>query len=207
MKKVLASIAAIALFSFAAHAQENRHLKPKHQHGHHGMLPKELNLSEAQRKQAKGIHEEFRKKMQDLNKQESLTVKEFRDRKFALRKEQKAKMDGILTPEQKNKMAQLKVDQKKERDEHFAKHMDRMKTDLNLSEAQVKQLTAQRAGVEAKMKAIKDNEALSREERKEKMMALKTEAQEQRKKIFTADQLKKLEEMKQRKMERNAPVK
>lgn len=207
MKKVLASIAAIALFSFAAHAQENRHMKQKHQHGHHGMLPKELNLSETQQKQAKGIHEEFRKKMQDLDKQESLTVKEFRDRKFALRKEQKAKMDGILTPEQKNKMAQMKVDQKKERDEHFAKHMDRMKIDLNLSEAQVKQLSAQREGVEAKMKAIKDNEALSREERKEKMMALKTEAQEQRKKIFTPDQLKKLEEMKQRKMERNAPVK
>ena len=203
MKNVFITLFAVAALSLTATAQQKKGMKGRHHHkGQHGMIAKQLNFSEDQKKQAKTFNADFRKKMQELNKNESITVKEMRDRKQALHKEQKAKMDGLLTPEQKAKMVQLKADQKVKRDQHFAKHLDRMKTDLTLSDAQLAQLKTQREGTQSKMKAIRENEALSRQQKQEKMMALKTEAKEQRKKIFTADQLKKMEEMKKKQMDK-----
>jgi Spy/CpxP family protein refolding chaperone len=188
---------AITTFATAANAQQKRGMKchGHHKH-HHGMMAKQLNFSPDQQKQAKVYKDDFRKKMQDLNKNESITVKEQRDRKEALRKEQRTKMQGLLTPEQKTKMAQLKVDGQKKKEEHFARHLDKMKISLNLSDAQVAQMKSQREATQLKMKAIRENESLSREERKSKMMALKAEAKEQHNKILTPDQLKKMEELK-----------
>ena len=47
-----------------------------------------------------------------------------------------------------------------------------------------------------KAEKIKNNESLSREQKKEQMMALKAEAKAQHDKILTPEQLKKKEEMK-----------
>ena len=207
MKNVFITLFAVAALSIPATAQQKKGMKGRHHHkGQHGMMAKQLNFSEDQKKQAKIFNADFRKKMQELNKNESITVKEMRDRKQALRKEQKAKMDGLLTPEQKAKMVQLKADQKIKKDQHFAKHLDKMKTNLALSEAQVGQLKTQREGIQSKMKSIRENEALSRQQKQEQMMTLKNDAKEQRKKIFTADQLKKMEEMKKKHMDKQ-PVK
>jgi len=170
---------------------------------HRGMMmAKELNFTEAQKAQAKANHEEFKKKMQELNKNESITVKEQRDRRAALLKEQKSKMDALLTPEQKTKMAQLKAERKAKGEEHFAKHLDKMKTNLGLTDAQVAQMKSQRESMQSKFKAIMDNESLSREQKKEQFQALRAEAKEQHKKIFTPDQLKKMEEMKKKHFEK-----
>ena len=205
MKKLLVTLATIATFTASATAQQKRVLKGHQQHKHqHAKLAKQLNFSEDQKKQAKLYNEDFNKKMQQLNKNESITVKEFRDRKAAIRKEKQSKMQGLLTAEQKTKMQQLKADHKKQKEEHFAKHLDRMKTQLSLSDAQVIQVKMQRENIQLKAKAIRDNASLTREERKAQMMALKDGAKEQRKKIFSADQLKKMEEMKKKHMEKNS---
>ena len=208
MKSIVVTLLAVSAFSFSAIAQEKRETKPGHMPGmhkhHHGMMmAKELNFSEAQKKQAKLNHQDFRAKMQELNKNESITVKEQRDRKDALIKEQKAKMDALLTPEQKTKMAQLKADRKAKHEEHYAKHLDKMKTKLGLTDNQVAQLKAQREGMRSKFKSIKENESLSREQKRDQLMALKAEAKEQHKKIFTPDQLKKMEEMKKNHSEKS----
>lgn len=195
---------AFCAVTFSASAQEKRAsdgMKGRHQMGHrhhHGkaMLAKQLNFSEDQKKQAKSINEDFRKQMKELNSNEAITVKEQRDRKVSLMKERKAKMAGLLTAEQRTQLAQLKEDHKKKAEEHYAKKMDKMKAKLGLSDAQVAQLKTQREAMHTKMKALKENESLSREQKKEQFMALKAEAKEQHKKIFTADQLKKMEEMK-----------
>ena len=203
MKKVLVTLLAVAIVSASALAQEKREIK-RHDHQKHqrGMMAKQLNFSEAQKTQAKAYHEAFKQKMQELNKNESITVKEFRDRKAAMLKEQKAKMDGLLTAEQKTKMAQLKTEQKAKHDEHFAKHLDKMKTQLGLTDDQVARLKAQKESMHAKLKAIKENDALSREQKRDQLMALKTQAMEQHKKIFTEEQRKKMEEMKKKHFEK-----
>lgn len=196
MKKLLIPIIAIFALTVTATAQDKMGKKGHHQKHQKGMMAKQLNLTDVQKNQAKTINEDSRKKMQDLNKNESLTVKEMRDRKAAIKKERKTKMDGLLTADQKTKRTQINAEQKVKKEERYAKHIDKMKTNLNLSDAQVTKLKAQRSGLQEKAEKIKNNESLSREQKKEQMMALKSEAKDQHKKIFTPEQLKKREEMK-----------
>lgn len=202
MKKLLIPVIAIFALTFTATAQDKMGKTDKmSRKGHHqkhqkGMMAKELNLTDAQKAQAKMINEDARKKMQELNKNESITVKEQRNRKAAIQKERKAKMEGLLTADQKAKKAELKIAQKAQREEQYAKRLEAMKTNLSLSDDQVAKLKTQRAASHAKAEKIKNNESLSREQKKEQMMALKAEAKAQHSKIFTADQLKKMEEMK-----------
>ncbi|MEP7238373.1 MAG: hypothetical protein ABI685_10925 [Ferruginibacter sp.] len=196
MKKVLIPLFALLALTASVNAQ-NKGGKKGHHHQHQkGMMAKQLNFSEDQKKQAKMINEDSRKKMQELNKNESITVKEQRDRKAAILKERKTKMDGLLTVEQKTKQSQLKAEYKAKKEAGYAKHMDKMKTNLGLTDEQVTKLKAQRSANHAKAEKIKNNESLSREQKKEQMMALKADAKNESKKIFTPEQLKKREEMK-----------
>ena len=109
-------------------------------------------------------------------------------------------MQDLLTPEQKTKMAELKATKMAKKEEKFAKGLEKMKSKINLSDAQVMQLKSQRERIKANAKEIKDNESLSRTQRKEQLMALKAEAKTQKSNIFTADQIKQLDEMKKNKM-------
>ena len=203
MKKQVAFLIAVSLISASSFAQEKREIKHHDQMKHqHGMMLKQLNLTDAQKAIMKANHEAFRQKMQDLDKNESISVKEFRDKRAALLKEQKAKMDGLLTLDQKNKMAQLKTEQKIKRNEHFTKHLDKMKSNLGLTVDQVAKLKAQRESMQSRLKAIKENEALTRLQKRDQLMALKTESKEMHKNIFTEDQRKKMEEMKKKHLER-----
>lgn len=195
MKKVLIPLIAFLALTVSVNAQHKTG-KGKHQHHQQGMMAKELNLTEAQKTQAKVINEDTRKKMQELNKNESITVKEQRDRKDAIRKERKTKLDGLLTAEQKAKQTQLRVEHKAKKEADYARHLDKLKTNLNLTDDQVSKLKAQRSTTRAKAEQIKNNESLTREQKKAQMMALKAEAKDKNSKIFTPDQLKKKEEMK-----------
>ena len=111
-------------------------------------------------------------------------------------------MDGLLTVEQKTKMVQLKADQKVKAEERYASHLAKMKTNLSLTDEQVAKLKTQRTATQAKLEKVKTNESLSREQKHEQMMVLKAEAKEQHQKIFTAEQLKKMEEMKKNRGDR-----
>ena len=196
MKKLLIPLIAIFALTATVNAQDKMGKKGHHHKHQKGMMAKQLNFTDAQKAQAKTINEDSRKKMQELNKNESITVKEQRDRKAAILKERKTKMDGLLTAEQKTKMAQLKAERKVKNEEGYAKRLDKMKTKLNLTDEQVTKLKNQRATTIARAEKIKSNESLSREQKKEQMVALKTEAKDQHNKIFTPEQLKKKEEMK-----------
>ena len=197
MKKVLIPLIALLALTVSVNAQDKMGKKDQHHHKHEkGMLAKQLNFTDAQKAQTKTINEDSRKKMQELNKNEGITVKEQRDRKAAIMKERKTKMDGLLTAEQKTKQIELKAEHKAKREAGYARHMDKMKTNLNLTDDQVSKLKAQHSVMQAKAEKIKTNESLSREQKKEQMMALKAEAKEQHNKIFTPEQLKKKDEMK-----------
>lgn len=80
---------------------------------HHGgmMDMKALNLTEDQKTQFKTQNESFRKKMEELKKNDNITVKDWKSKAENLRKEHKSKIDGILTSEQK---AQLEKGKPKE---------------------------------------------------------------------------------------------
>lgn len=207
MKSVMTILFSVAIFSLSASAQQKKAMKSNgHQKQQQAMMTRQLNFSEDQKKQAKAINEDFRKKMQELNKDEAITVKLMRDKKEALNKEKRSKMEALLTAEQKTKKAQTIVAQKAKAEIQFTNHLAKMKTNLGLSDEQVASIRSQRTSTRTNMEKVKNSESLSRVEKKEQMMALKTDAESKRNKIFTPDQIKKMEDMKKNRMQKN-PIK
>ena len=193
MKKIIACLLFAGTFTLTAAAQAPIDKKaPMHPH-RNGMVMKALNLSDAQKVDFKASNENYKMQLNALKKNENITVKDARDQRFALRKEHQAKMMGILTPEQQNKLAQLKNDREARRAVMGAKKMDKLKEKLNLSDEQVAKINAGRQAEHAQIKGIRDNNQLSRTEMKQQMIAVKTQGKDNFKSILTADQAAKME--------------
>lgn len=206
MKKILIALMALGIITYSANAQEKRMMKGKHPQHHKMALAQKLNFSEEQKKQAKLNKEYHKKQLQELNKNENITVKEYRDKKLALHKEQQANMQSLLTPEQKTKMVQIKADQKAKAEQQQTARLQKMKTRLNLSDNQVAKMKAQRTEMQAKLKAIKEDDKIDRVAKQEKIRALKTQMKEEHKKIFTPEQLQKIEDMKKERAQKNKSI-
>ena len=200
MKKIIVVMIALASFVFSANAQHISKMKTHQHHHSDAMMLKELNLSTAQKEQMKANHESYKNQLMELNKNEKITVKESRDRKEVLHKEQKEKMMNLLTEDQKNKLVQLKKDREAKHEMEAAKRLDKMKTNLNLSDDQVAKINAARQATHAQLKAIKENDQFSRTQKKEQLIALKEQNKNSFKSILTPEQIGKLEEMKKNKM-------
>src|SRR5688500_2219562 len=104
MKKLIFSAILLSLFA-VAQAQDpgkDRHDKMKH---NKGMMMEKLNFSEEQKSQLKAINEDFKKQMEELKQSESkMTVSEWKSKRQELASAHRAKVQSILTPEQKSQM-------------------------------------------------------------------------------------------------------
>ncbi len=208
MKKIVTLSLAFSALVFSAQAQEQRAIKKdknkmeRHEGRKGGRqdMMQDLNLSEAQKSQLKANREELKAKMDQL-KTESLTEAQRNERRKALMTEQKAKMESILTAEQKAKMqanrnqAGQKAQYEGKKRMHGNKQM-MLKEKLSLTDDQAAKLKAQHETLKQRKLAIKNDASLSAESKKTKMQDLKNEAAEQRKNILTADQQKKMQELK-----------
>ena len=206
MKKIITGMLVLAAFVFSANAQEAGKEKFKdHGQYHHRKhwMAKDLNLSAEQKEQMKAIHEATKNQLMELSKNENITVKEFKTRKEAIHKEQKEKINNLLTAEQKAQIAKNKEAQKEKYVTMRAKRLEEMKSKLNLSDEQVTQIKASHEAQRAKADAIRDNEQLSKEERMQQLSALRGENKNELKKILTEEQLLKLEQMKKEKTNRS----
>jgi Spy/CpxP family protein refolding chaperone len=194
MKRLLIAVLALGIVATTS-AQHKRERKQGH---HRQQMAQQLNLSEAQRTQAKALAAQYKTRMQELNKNEGITVKEYRDKKEALRKEQKAGMQALLTPEQRAQVAKAKADRKAQHEAKMARRMKQMQERLQLSEAQVAQMQAARQGLKSRLEAIKSNQSLSRQQRKEQLMALKKERKAQFDNMLTPEQKEKMKALRQK---------
>jgi periplasmic protein CpxP/Spy len=209
MKKILVLTVAFAIAGFSLTAQQTREAKPhqkegKMQHGQRRQMLKDLNLTDAQKTQLKANHEEHKAKMAELNKQDDLTVKEMNKRKAELQQEQKAKMDALFTPEQKNKMAASRAEMENNRKAMAEKHSAMLKEKLSLTDDQAAKLKAQNEATHSKMKSIRDDQSLSIDQKKIQMKAIKEASKNDRKSILTAEQVKKMDELKKEAHNRKA---
>src|SRR5450432_1909940 len=104
MKKIVIGMFALASCIFSANAQERGNMKQyKHHHGM-GMMLKGITLSAAQKEQMKANREITKNQLVELNKNEDITVREYKARKAAILKSQKEQMEKLLTPDQKNQI-------------------------------------------------------------------------------------------------------
>ena len=176
MKKIITLSLAFSALIFTANAQEQRDIKKDKKdrtEGREGMrgggMMKDLNLTDAQKTQMKASREEFKAKMDQL-KSQNLTEAQMSEQKKALFAEQKAKMESILTPEQRAKMAEQRknFEGKEGKEGKFegrdndkqGNHYNKMKEKLGLSDDQAAKLKAQHEALEARNEAIKNDKSL-----------------------------------------------
>ena len=214
MKKYLIALTAFTAITFAAtaqtknptdntsqqsHSQMHHKNHGMHQFHRHGMMG-QLNLTDAQKQQARVLNEDYNAKVKNLEKDDNITLKDYRTQKAALENERKSKFQALLTPDQKNKIAQDKKERSEKMEMMAQKRMDKMKADLSLTDDQVAKIQDQRKSSIEQMKAIRENSSLSEEQKKEQFMDLRKSRKESLNSILTADQIKKREEMRNNRM-------
>ena len=159
-------------------------------------MDEKLNLTEAQRQQLKATNMDFKNKIQELKKNDNMTVKELNAKKEALVQERKQKTQAPLTPEQRNQMKQLKIEHGGKRDIESGKRMEKMQTNLGLSNDQVTKMKGQTEIYKSRAEDIKNDGSISDEQKKEKLKALREARKNSLKSFLTPEQLQKLEAMK-----------
>jgi hypothetical protein len=152
-----------------------------------------LQLTEDQKKQGRVIRENTSKQIAALYNNDKLTMGDFKQQKAAILKAQKEKLDGLLTAEQKAKIAEGKKRMADNRQVQAAARLERMKINLGLKDDQVAKIKTAQTQLHEKMKALHEDVTLLPEQKKAQMKALMDEEKESLKTVLTAEQLAKLE--------------
>jgi Spy/CpxP family protein refolding chaperone len=215
MKKLALGLFAIAITvaSIAQTKDKQVHKADKQKsekhHGHHGKkdgakghdFKEKLNLNEDQKEQLKAVREDFHKQLKDLKANTALTQEQKKDRMKELAQQQREKMQAILTPEQRQQAQKMRSEAKdkkkgegKEKFANHAKKAEKMKEELNLTDAQGQQVKAINEKFRDEMKAIHQNSALTQEQKKEQMKALQQKHKEQLQSLLTTEQKEKVKE-------------
>ncbi len=205
MKKILSLTAIIFAGFVTLQAQDVKSKEGKQKHAQHkkmgekrqhqGKMMKNIDFTEAQKAQMKAINEEHRQQMQELRKNENITVKEQRTQMAAIQKDHREKMQNLMTPEQKQEMAKARDEQRKNHTEAGKQRSEKMKEELGLNNEQAARLAESNKAAAEKMKAIKANESLTQQQKMEQVKTIKEEQKKIRESILTADQLSKMKEM------------
>lgn len=209
MKKILLLVLGISIGVSAAFSQEPCKMK-KGRPGQRGemkgkhrpnpqQLMHDLQFTPEQRSAAKAIHEEQKKKMDELSLQQNITVKEFNDKKTAIRKAQVEQFNKLLTKEQKEKTIAMKAEKASKRDALKNEKLERLKTKIGLTEKQVAQIKELNQNTTAQVEKIKNNDQFNDQEKRMKIKAIVEKNKAARKDIFTPAQQKQIEALKENK--------
>jgi Spy/CpxP family protein refolding chaperone len=155
-----------------------------------------LQLTPEQKEKMKALRDEYKEKLLALESDQNMTLKNYNDKKTALRKELQDKRKSILTPDQQNKIAEIRKRKKTEHNDKAQKRLEHMRKTLSLSENQYNQLKDLQTNTSKSIESIKNNEKLNEQEKKSQLRALKNKNKSERENILTAEQKSKLEERK-----------
>jgi len=193
MKKIFFGFLMLALFAGVAQAQKPGKLKMKEEKE----KPfQKLNLSDDQKAKYKSINEDFRKQMEDLRKNEDITVKEWKAKREKLQQDHMEKMKAVLTEDQKAQINKMKEDRKSRMMQRDEKRFDMMKERLALTDDQSSKIKSMHSETAEKLKAIHENKSLSIDQKKEQSKELMKQNKEKMKSILSEEQMKKLKDRK-----------
>lgn len=151
-------------------------------------------LSPAQREQAGKIRQSYRKQFDELKKNDKQTLAEYRAKSGALQKKQHDELQGVYTDQQKKQIADQKKRLQINAQAQGAARLEKMKLAAGLSDDQVNRIKASQAGTQEKLKALRENTSIGREQKREQMKALLKTQQESTSSILTEEQKAKLKE-------------
>jgi Spy/CpxP family protein refolding chaperone len=159
--------------------------------GHHEFV----HYTPDQRKQVMAINKDYRQKREDLYKQDNITLKQYKAGLLALEKEKKAKLQALLTPQQKDQIAARHKKMDENRQVMAAARLERLRLHLNLTDDQAAQIKAGQQNLRNQTQAIRDNDNLLPQQKHEQIKALMTARNDNFKTILTPDQYSKFQQM------------
>lgn len=201
MKKIIAGLAVIIMGVSSVNAQQLEQTSaPKH-HRHQRHTPEKmstaLHFSDAQKTQLTAINNDYHKKLAVLLKNEDITVRSSREQLKTLREEHRQQIKALLTPDQQQQLAKLKEEHSQQAKARMTARVEKIKTKLGLSDAQAAQLKDMRTGMMTKIKSVRTDSSLSRNQKHEQIKAIAMQQKDQLKTILTPDQMQQLEQMRQ----------
>ncbi len=203
MKKLLIPISFCLLILTSATAQEKRGGEKKQQaKNEKGHINKQLDLSDDQKSKMKSINEKYREQTKALKSNDDITRGDFKKQMGDLNEKRKAEVAATLTPDQKNKMKEIKENKQKEMKEKATARFEKMSSKLQLNEKQKATLLTERKNTEAQIKSLKENKSLSEVQKKEQIKSLKEKQKETLKSILTDEQKAKFEHQKKDKVKK-----
>jgi Spy/CpxP family protein refolding chaperone len=197
MKKILLSMLALTMAVSISFAQDSSGMHRRHPR--HANMAKDLNLSEEQKDKLKSISGDFHQKMAALNKDESITVKEMKDRRAAIAHDYHLAFQNILTQEQKDKLAAMHRKNEEKRKMMAERRLDKMKAKLNLSEEQTAKIRTINEKYRDQFKKYFTMDGNDRSSRKDQLIGLRKQQREDIQAILNPDQQKQLDEWKKNK--------
>jgi len=211
MKKFITSALVLALTIGAAQAQttSTQEGKKHDKKEHKGEAFKQLNLTAEQKAKLKTLHQEQKKEMQALKSGDQAN----KEQRKAIHEKYKAQMESILTADQKQKLAKLKEERKaswkngnykKEGkfrhngdstqmgDRGRFKKGDGMSKELGLTATQQEQMSKIRAEYSSQFQALRNDNSLTKDQKKAKMQDLRKAQMDKMKTVLTPDQIDKM---------------
>lgn len=205
MKKLFSGALLLALSIGAANAQSTTNIQNKTaQKEHHRQMPAELQLSEAQKAEMKRIKAAEKAEMQALKQNNNATKEQMQ----AVRKKYHNQALAVLNPDQKTKLEAFRANGNKDSARHHSAKKDFVKKgalqkELNLSADQQSKMAEIRKEYQQRRKAIKDDNTLGQDEKKQQMKELAKAEQAQVKTVLTKEQLQKMQHMRKGHKKRN----
>jgi hypothetical protein len=164
-------------------------------HGHRGFHHRNfIHYTPDQRKQVMAINKDYRQKQEDLFKQDNSTLKQYKAGLVTLEKEKKAKLQALLTPQQKTEVAARTKHMDENRQVMAAARLERLRLELNLTDEQVAQIKAGQQNLRNQAQAIHNNDNLLPQEKHQQMRTLMMTRNDTFKTILTPDQYTKFQQ-------------
>lgn len=212
MKKIITSALVLALTIGAAQAQTGSSEKGKDHKKEHKMHRADgLNLSEDQKAQLKTLHEQEKKEMEALKENKAAT----KEQRKELHEKYRQQMQAILTPAQKEQMEKMKEERKASgRKGHFKKGQDvgrkgnfkrgaDFQKELGLTQDQKDRMARIRTDFKGRFEALRNDNSLSKEQKRTKMQELMKAQQAEMKTVLTKEQIEKMESFRKERSARN----
>ncbi len=167
-------------------------------HGDHmQMMAKKLNLTQQQQDQLKPIFQSTRDQAKAIKNDTTLSADQKQAKLKALHEQTKSQVNGILTPEQQQQMAQMRAFNKGKREGRRGAMGQMMAQKLNLSAQQQDQLKPIMQKQRETAKSIWQDNSLTQDQKKQKMQALHQDTQAQVNAILTPDQQQQWQQMRE----------
>ena len=214
MKRIITSALVIMLAISAAQAQTTPDKHPG-QKKEHKQAFKDLNLSPDQKARLQSIREDFKKQSADLKNNTSLSAEEKKNRRKTLHEQFRTQSAAVLTPAQKEQMANMKGEWKEKnkdakrggqartgKDNRMQKGQGLQK-ELGLTSGQQQKMEQLRTDFRNRFSSLRGDNALTQEQKKAKMQELMKQQQEQMKSILTPEQIQKMESARKQRTRKN----